>query len=195
MGVVGNDWFDRVLPLDSLHVQTLTLTDVQAPFLGTPLAPLKEAARDRITSMTKPPAASCAAWACPLPSTSARTSDVRQSPAEQEPPTPIAKHLDTAKGSFRSDSKQSTLERWQSPTEWEPPTPTFLGTPLVPSTYDNDNLNNNDNNDDTTTATTTTTTTTNCNNNDNNNNNNSMMLHHRWNRNPPTQQPQTCNNK
>ena len=37
MGVVISNWFDRV----SLHVQTLMLTDVQTPFLGTPLAPLK----------------------------------------------------------------------------------------------------------------------------------------------------------
>ena len=39
MGVISNDWFDRVL-LDSKHVQTLKLTDVQTPFLG-PLVPLK----------------------------------------------------------------------------------------------------------------------------------------------------------
>ena len=40
MGVVNNDWCDSVL-LNSLHVQTLMLTDFQTPFLGTPLVPLK----------------------------------------------------------------------------------------------------------------------------------------------------------
>ena len=39
MGVVSNNWFDCDL-LNSLDVQALTLTDVQTPFLGTPLAPL-----------------------------------------------------------------------------------------------------------------------------------------------------------
>ena len=39
MGVVSNKWFDSVL-LNSLHVQTLMLTDVRTPFLGTPLVPL-----------------------------------------------------------------------------------------------------------------------------------------------------------
>ena len=39
-------WFDRALiTLDSLHVPTLALTDVQTPFLGTPLLPLQSWAR------------------------------------------------------------------------------------------------------------------------------------------------------
>ena len=38
MGVASDYWFDRVL-LDSLHVQTLAFTDVETPFLGTPLVP------------------------------------------------------------------------------------------------------------------------------------------------------------
>ena len=43
MGVVSNNRFDRVLlsVLYMSHVQTLMLTDVQAPLLGTPLAPRK----------------------------------------------------------------------------------------------------------------------------------------------------------
>ena len=40
MGVVGDNWFDCVFALDSLHVQTLTLTDAQTPFLRTPILPL-----------------------------------------------------------------------------------------------------------------------------------------------------------
>ena len=40
MGVVSNDWFDRVL-LNSLHARALMLTDVQTLFLGTPLVPLQ----------------------------------------------------------------------------------------------------------------------------------------------------------
>ena len=40
MGVVSNDCFDCVLLPTLYHVHTLMLTDVQAPFLGTPLAPL-----------------------------------------------------------------------------------------------------------------------------------------------------------
>ena len=40
MGVVSNNCFDCVL-LNSLHVRTLMLTDVQTPFLGTPLIPFK----------------------------------------------------------------------------------------------------------------------------------------------------------
>ena len=44
MGVVSNQWFDRVLTFNSLQVQTLLLTDVQTPFLGTPLAHLKTGA-------------------------------------------------------------------------------------------------------------------------------------------------------
>ena len=36
MGVVSNSWFDCVLSLNSLHVQTTVLTGVQAPFLGIP---------------------------------------------------------------------------------------------------------------------------------------------------------------
>ena len=39
MGVVSNDWFDRVLLFSSLHDQSLVLTDVQTLFLGTPLVP------------------------------------------------------------------------------------------------------------------------------------------------------------
>ena len=37
MGVVRNDWLECVR---SLHVQSLMLTDVQTPFLRTPLLPL-----------------------------------------------------------------------------------------------------------------------------------------------------------
>ena len=40
MGVVCNNWFARVL-LSILHVQALMSTDVQTPFLGTLLVPLK----------------------------------------------------------------------------------------------------------------------------------------------------------
>ena len=40
MGVVSNNWFDRVLLSISSHVQTLMLIGVQTPFLGTPLVPL-----------------------------------------------------------------------------------------------------------------------------------------------------------
>ena len=40
MGVVSSI-FDCVFTLDSLHVQTLMLNDVQAPFLGNPLVALK----------------------------------------------------------------------------------------------------------------------------------------------------------
>ena len=36
--MVSDNWLDRVL-LNPLHAQTLRLTDVQAPFLGTPLGP------------------------------------------------------------------------------------------------------------------------------------------------------------
>ena len=39
MGLVSSNWFDT---LDMLHVQILMLTDVQTPFLGTPLVPLKD---------------------------------------------------------------------------------------------------------------------------------------------------------
>ena len=39
-GVVNKSWLDRVV-LNSLYVQTLMSTDVQTPFLGTPLVPLK----------------------------------------------------------------------------------------------------------------------------------------------------------
>ena len=38
--VAGNNWLDRVLLSDLLHVQTLMLTDVQTAFLGTPSVPL-----------------------------------------------------------------------------------------------------------------------------------------------------------
>ena len=38
-GVVGNNRFGCVLP-STLHVQSLMLTDFQAPSLGTPLVPL-----------------------------------------------------------------------------------------------------------------------------------------------------------
>ena len=41
MGVVSNNRFDRVLLSIILHVQTLTLADVQTPFLRTTLVPLK----------------------------------------------------------------------------------------------------------------------------------------------------------
>ena len=45
MGVVSSSWFDRLFCLLIivvwLHVQTLMLTDVQTPFLGTPVVPLK----------------------------------------------------------------------------------------------------------------------------------------------------------
>ena len=41
MGVVGKNWFDSVL-LSILYVfKPSLLTDVQTPFLGTPLVPLK----------------------------------------------------------------------------------------------------------------------------------------------------------
>ena len=41
IGVISNNWFYCFTRLDSLHVQTLMLTDVQTPFHGTPLVPLK----------------------------------------------------------------------------------------------------------------------------------------------------------
>ena len=40
MGVVSNNWFDCVFTFNYLHVQTLVLTDVQTPFLGTFFVPL-----------------------------------------------------------------------------------------------------------------------------------------------------------
>ena len=40
MGVVNKQLAWSWFTLKSLHVQTLTLTDAQAPFLGTPLVPL-----------------------------------------------------------------------------------------------------------------------------------------------------------
>ena len=40
-GSLSKSWFDRVLLSNDLHVQTLVLTDVQTPFLGTRLVPLK----------------------------------------------------------------------------------------------------------------------------------------------------------
>ena len=40
MGVVSNSCFDCVFVSNSLHAQALTSTDVQTPFLGTPLVPL-----------------------------------------------------------------------------------------------------------------------------------------------------------
>ena len=39
MGVVSNSWFDRVLLSNTCPVSTLMLTDVQAPYLGTPAVP------------------------------------------------------------------------------------------------------------------------------------------------------------
>ena len=39
-GVASDHWF-ACFTLDSSHVRTLVLTDVQTPFLGTPLFPLK----------------------------------------------------------------------------------------------------------------------------------------------------------
>ena len=42
MGVVSNSWFDCVFILNSLYIQALKLTDVQTPFLRTPLVPLKK---------------------------------------------------------------------------------------------------------------------------------------------------------
>ena len=47
MGIASNNWFDRVLTLNSLHVQTLVLTHVQTPFLGTPLVPLQVRVRSQ----------------------------------------------------------------------------------------------------------------------------------------------------
>ena len=41
MVAVSNKCFDCCFTPNSLHVQTLTLTDVRIPFLGTPLVPLK----------------------------------------------------------------------------------------------------------------------------------------------------------
>ena len=41
MGVVRNNWLLLCFIIHSLHVQTLMLTNVQTPFLGTPLVPLK----------------------------------------------------------------------------------------------------------------------------------------------------------
>ena len=42
MGVVSNNWFDRVL-LPILYLfKPLVLTDVQTPFVGTPLVPLRQ---------------------------------------------------------------------------------------------------------------------------------------------------------
>lgn len=40
MGVVNSSWFDRVLLSIPYMFRTLMLTDVQAPFLGTPVVPL-----------------------------------------------------------------------------------------------------------------------------------------------------------
>ena len=42
MGVVSNNWFARVFTFSSWHAQTLMLTDVQTPFLGTPLVLLNQ---------------------------------------------------------------------------------------------------------------------------------------------------------
>ena len=39
MGVASYNWLARAT-LNSLHARTLVLTDVQTPFLGTPLVPL-----------------------------------------------------------------------------------------------------------------------------------------------------------
>ena len=42
MGVVSTNWFDRVLPSPLYMLRkTLKSTDVQSPFLGTPLVPLR----------------------------------------------------------------------------------------------------------------------------------------------------------
>ena len=50
MGVISNNWFDSVLP--SIHdVQTLMLTDIRTPFLGTPFFPLKSVT----PQLAKPP--------------------------------------------------------------------------------------------------------------------------------------------
>ena len=40
MGVASNNWLDRVLLLNSPHVPTPMLTDVQTPFLGSPFVHL-----------------------------------------------------------------------------------------------------------------------------------------------------------
>ena len=53
MGVVSNNWFDRAL-LSIRCLQTLMLTDVQTPFLGTPSVPLRPS-----------PSANSARQACP----------------------------------------------------------------------------------------------------------------------------------
>ena len=48
MGVTSDNWFDCVFTLNSLHGQTLMLTDVQIPFLWTPLLPLNVSSVERV---------------------------------------------------------------------------------------------------------------------------------------------------
>ena len=52
MGVASNNWFDCALLSNTSHVQTLTLADVQTPFLGTPVVPLKPMAPCHQTLVT-----------------------------------------------------------------------------------------------------------------------------------------------
>ena len=49
VGVVSSGWLDRV-SLNSSHLQTLMLTDVQTPFLGTPLVALGNSNRNSNSS-------------------------------------------------------------------------------------------------------------------------------------------------
>ena len=61
MGVVNSSWFDRVLFSVLYMIQNIILTDVQTPFLGTPLVPLKTAT----TAATDASAAAAAALNLP----------------------------------------------------------------------------------------------------------------------------------
>ena len=56
MWVASNSWFDRVSLSIPSHVRTLTLTDVQTPFPGTPLVPLKFSAHHlpRVPNLLQP---------------------------------------------------------------------------------------------------------------------------------------------
>ena len=48
-GFAGSNRLDRGLPRNSLYLQALMSTDVQTPFLGTPLAPLLKASTTHTT--------------------------------------------------------------------------------------------------------------------------------------------------
>ena len=54
LGVVSNSWYYCVFTLNSSHVRTLMLADVQTPFLGTPLAPLKNTSSCNIVAIFYP---------------------------------------------------------------------------------------------------------------------------------------------